>query len=342
MKRDNINYLAVGLFTLVMFGLLLYALFRITGQHVNAERYYAVFSQIPGIRTGTAVTYGGFPIGQVADIEPQRASSGTSYRLALDIRRDWQIPTDSIARIVTPGLLSDKVLNIEEGRSNTSLGPGDQLAGKGEADLFATMNRIATEMESLSREGVRPLLGQLNQQIATLSHTMEARMEELALQAGTLLQNLNSQATLLGGSMENRMARIFSEADTLLGHLTLSSAELNRLLSPDNREKLARMIRDGQRSTENLAQLTTDFHHSRRELEKLLRESNRLVQENRTDLRDVVLGMREALDTVSQHLAAIMHNLESTSRNFSEFSREIRHNPGRLLGGEPLQDAALE
>lgn len=342
MKRDNVNYLVVGLFTLAMFGVLLFALFRITGRDVSAESYYALFTRIPGIRTGTSVTYNGFPIGQVAAIEPQRKDSGTHYHLTLDIRADWQIPEDSVARIVAPGLLSDKVLNIEEGRASAMLKPGDTLTGENEADMFATMNRIAGEMETLSREGVRPLLNNLNQQIDTLTGAVDGRMERLTVQAEELLKNLNQQMAILSGAVGSKMDQLSGDAEKLLGNLTRSTEELNRLLTPGNRKQLARMIDDGQRATQNLAQLTNDFQQSRHELEQLLKESGGIVKENRGDLREVVQGLRDALDTVSQNMAAIMHNLESTSRNFSDFSREIRHNPGRLLGGETPNDAARE
>ena len=342
MKHDNVNYLLVGLFTLAMFGILLFALFRITGRDVTAESYYAVFAQIPGIRKGTAVTYNGFRIGQVVDIEPQHLEEGTRYRLALDVRADWQIPTDSIVRVVAPGLLSDKVIDIEEGQESTLLKPGETLTGQSQGDIFATMNRIAIEMESLSRDGVRPLLQNLNQQIAGLSEAVDGRMERLTTEAEQLLANMDRQTSVLAGAVGGKMEGLSQQAETLLHSLSQSATELQRLMTPKNRKQLARMIDEGQRATKNLALLSQDFKKSGRELERLLLSSNGMVSENREDLRDVVVTLRDALDTVAQNMDAILHNLEATSRNFSEFSREIRQNPGRLLGGQPPADAATE
>ncbi len=343
MKRDNVNYLLVGLFTLTMFGILLFALFRITGRDVNAESYYALFQQVPGIRHGTAVTYNGFRVGQVADIEPQRLEKGgTHYRLKLDIRSDWQIPADSVARIVAPGLLSDKVVDIEEGKESAFLNPGDTLVGEGEADMFATMNRVALEMEKLSKEGVRPLLTSFNQQIESMTTALDTRMERVTTQAEQLLANLNQQTGVLAGVVGNKLDRLSQQSEQLLDNLNRSADEFNRLMTPTKRRQLAQMISDGQRATSNLAQLSEDFRNSRKDLERLLKTSSGMVQENRGDLREIVLTLRDALDSVSQNMDAIIHNLESTSRNFNDFSREIRQNPGRLLGGEPPVDAATE
>ncbi len=313
MKRDNVNYLLVGLFTLGMFALLLVALFRITGRDVSAETYYALFTQVPGIRNGTAVTYGGYRIGQVVGIRPLREENHTRYRITLALRADWQIPNDSTAYIVAPGLLSDKVVNIEEGRSTQMLEPGATLSGADPQDLFATMNRVALELEALSREGIRPLLSGLSKQAGQLAD--------------------NAGATL---------GRVSVQVERLLATLNRSAEELNRLLSPDNRQRVTAVLTQGERITRDLAQLAGEFRGAGQQLERMLSESRSLVTENRADLRATVESLRDVLGTVAQNMDSIVHNLDSTSRNFSEFSREIRQNPGRLLGGDPPADKAAE
>lgn len=313
MKRDNVNYLLVGLFTLTMFGLLLVVLFRITGRDVSAEQYYALFEQVPGVRSGTAVTYGGFRIGQVLAITPQRDAARTRYRLTLAIRSDWKIPEDSVAYIIAPGLLSDKVVNIEEGRSTQQLKSGATLSGADPQDIFVTMNRVALEMENLSRNGIRPLLTNLNEHV-----------DRLATDVG------------------DKLGRVTSEVERVLGNLNDSAGELNKLMSPDNRQRVVTLLDQSERITRDLAQLAGEFQGAGKQLENLLSESHALVTENRTDLRMAVETLRDSLSTVSQNMDSIVHNLESTSRNFSEFSREIRHNPGRLLSGESPADKATE
>lgn len=311
MKRDNVNYLLVGLFTLAMFGVLLAVLFRITGRDVTAETYYALFTQVPGVRSGTTVTYGGFRIGQVSGITPQRDAARTQYRLTLAIRSDWQIPADSIAYVIAPGLLADKVVDIEEGSSTQLLAPGATLNGAESQDIFATMNRVALEMEDLSRHGIRPLLSNLNN-----------HMDRLAIDVG------------------EQLGRVTTQVEQLLGSLNQSASELNQLMSPANRRRVSSLLEQSEQITRNLAQLAGEFQGAGQQLETLLKESRALVSENRADVRTAVESLRDALGRVSQNMDSIVHNLETTSRNFSEFSREIRHNPGRLLGGEAPVDRA--
>ena len=44
------------------------------------------------------------------------------------------------------------------------------------------------------------------------------------------------------------------------------------------------------------------------------------------------------LKTGAQRIEAITHHLESSSRNFDEFTREIRRNPNRLLFTAPADE----
>jgi len=43
MKRDNVNYLLVGSFVLLMGAILLYALYRITGHSAKGDTYFTHF-----------------------------------------------------------------------------------------------------------------------------------------------------------------------------------------------------------------------------------------------------------------------------------------------------------
>ena len=56
---------------------------------------------------------------------------------------------------------------------------------------------------------------------------------------------------------------------------------------------------------------------------------------------DAVGDLRYTLATISRTIDGITNNLEASSRNFAEFSRLIRQNPGLLIGGSPQEDEAL-
>jgi phospholipid/cholesterol/gamma-HCH transport system substrate-binding protein len=57
------------------------------------------------------------------------------------------------------------------------------------------------------------------------------------------------------------------------------------------------------------------------------------VEKSVVDLRYIVESIARRIDSMNQ-------NLEGAARNMYEFSRQIRQNPGLLLGGTPPEDAA--
>lgn len=313
MKRDTINYLLVGLFTIAMFAVVLVALFRITGRNVNTTTYYALFDRVPGVRSGTPVTYNGFRIGQVTAITPHREKGVTRYQLGLAVRSDWEIPDDSTAHIVAPGLLAERVIDIQEGRSEHMLAAGATIRGSAQSNVLATFANVAAEFQNLSRNSIRPLLDNLN-------------------------TNLTEFTTQFGGKLD----QVTDQLEQLLEKLNASAAQLNRVMSPINEQRMTTIVENADRISRNLAELTAGINETRHHLDALLRDSKQMVSENRPDMRQTVLSLRNVLSQVDQSMNAIMYNLESTSRNLSEFSREIRHNPSRLLGGRVQPDKASD
>jgi len=115
MKRENINYFAVGVFVLSMLAMFFVVLYKITGRTGPTDEYYVVYSNVTGLKYGTPVLYEGYQIGQVEKIDPVHSGGATRYQISLSVIKDWKIPSDSIAHLVTSGLISAITIDIKEG-----------------------------------------------------------------------------------------------------------------------------------------------------------------------------------------------------------------------------------
>ncbi len=312
MKRDNINYLVVGLAVLTALVLLLYALYRITGGVGNNDPYHVYYRSVGGLNIGTPVSYEGYKLGSVVSITPERAQGKTRYRVDLRIRSGWQIPIDSVASIYAEGLLAETVINIEEGKSQEVHVPGAQLRGRQGVDMFAALAAIADDVGGLTRDTVRPLL-----------------------------DNLNHHVSSLGGEMGTRLPLILDGLQTLVASLQQSADRLNDVLSPATQEQVSRVIDNTDQMSANLLSLSEGLLEVQQEAHQLLADSHGMVTDNREDVNASVVALRRALEDVASRADSILQNLDGASRNMNEFSRQIRQNPGLLLGGKSPREQGV-
>jgi phospholipid/cholesterol/gamma-HCH transport system substrate-binding protein len=79
---------------------------------------------------------------------------------------------------------------------------------------------------------------------------------------------------------------------------------------------------------------------SQKKLDQLLSDSGAVVSDNRDEMKQAIHDLQLSMQVIAQRIGAITHNLDMTSRNLAEFSRQIRESPGLLLQSTPPPDAA--
>lgn len=295
MKRDNVNYVLVGAVVLAAGVLLLVALAMITGRGGATTAYYTHYRNVSGLHYGAPVFYQGYRIGQVGAIVPERDTQGTRYKIELDVRRDWAIPKDSVARLTATGLLADVAVGIREGKDRTLAAPGAELAGAENADIFSAMNELASQITQLTRGQISPLIQTLSQRVDSITGAIDKGTPDIVAQSRKLLANLNKV-----------------------------SDSLNEVLRPDNRAALGAILA-------NTKQVTAQLRDTQQKLDDALGQLDSIARENRPGVRDSVADLRAVLQALSGRMDSISQHLETASRNFDEFSREVRKNPNRLL-----------
>lgn len=337
MKKDNINYFIVGLFVLMVGVTLLVVLYRLTDQTGPTDRYHVYYHNVSGIKYGTIVSYEGFQVGQVEHVKPERRRQGLTYRVEISVNQGWQIPSDSVARIVTSGLISARMIDIQEGQNEIILSPGAELRGDEQVDLFAAMGDVATDFHRLTTEGIEPTLNVFIEQVTRMTDTLESvASTDIRPFFETLQKNINDPV-------------ILQDAKSLLAAMNKSVDNLNRILSEENRQSITGVLNSFEGTGKNLEQLTRRIEVTRKEIHEAASQLNRLVKDNREPLGQTLSlsktsaeELHNTLTTVSEHINNVMYDLEGTMRNLHEFSREIRENPRILLGGSAQREEGGE
>ncbi|MDT8388543.1 MAG: MlaD family protein [Thiogranum sp.] len=312
MKREAVNYFYVGLFVLGGAALLLYILFRIGNGSAETEPYYTLYRNVSGLSSGTTVTYEGYPMGYIGGIEPQRSEQGIRYRIELRLDSGWKIPADSVAHIHAEGLLSNTVINISDGISVDFLQPGDLLKGEQAVSLFAALGDMAAGFGDLNENGIRPLL-----------------------------TSLNKTARELDGELGTRLPVILDNVQELIAKVDVSATYLGSILNAETAQASQRIIGNVDHASADFRSLTTSLIEVKTATSDLVARLDGMVSDVEPDLQETISELRRVIERASRYSDGILHNLDSTSRNMNEFSRQIRENPGRLIGGAVPRDPVV-
>jgi phospholipid/cholesterol/gamma-HCH transport system substrate-binding protein len=137
----------------------------------------------------------------------------------------------------------------------------------------------------------------------------------------------------LAATLNARLPPLVDKVERLTDTLNAAAADARALVGPENRAKVETLIGNLDRTSATLAALSG-------KLDRVATTLDGVVADNRVTIDRSLADLRHVMRSLSRNIDAITQNLDGTSRNMYEFSRQIRQNPGLLLGGTPPADAA--
>lgn len=299
MRNDKRNYIVVGIFVIAMLVALILWIALLSGRTGATDDYHIVYDNVMGLKTGAEILYEGFPVGHIEDISPGEREGRRSYRVDVSVKRDWPIPEDSSAEITAPGFLSAYVIDIQAGESQTLLEPGSEIEGREATAMLSAVNAVADEVLKVIEESVRPML---------------AKFSEGA-----------------PGIVDN--------VDQFTAELNQTVDQINAILSPANVERVGKILENLDSATGEFATLIEGLGETRELVGGLITKLDALLEEDQGELNVAIRDLRRTLAAIARRIDSITSDLESTTRNMNEFSRQLRENPGVLVRGRETNDA---
>lgn len=331
MRDNRVNYVVVGAFVLASIAGLIVAIALLTGRTGSTDDYFAIYSNVTGVKFGTQVFYEGYPIGQVETVTPQENAGRMEFRVDFSVIEDWRIPSDSVAHIAAPSLLSAKALDIRAGEASSPLAPGDKIYTAEAADLFAVVNDVAGEIQTLSRDSLAPLLANLNKTVINVDGLLSG-------DAKTML----TQVTALVADLSDRAPQILADIESFSTNLALTSTEVSALFTPEMTNEIEQAVLSLTQAANGVDALMGDAKSLMEQANKAVADTSDMVSSNRENIDGTLTDVRLIADSVARNIDGINHHLDGAARNMYEFSRQIRANPGLLLGGASPQDEAAQ
>lgn len=308
MTSTRLNLLWVGGFVLAAILSLVIALAMLAGRTGPTDSYHTVYANVSGLKFGSQVVFEGYPVGQVERIEPIQDGTRTRFRVELSVASGWKIPADSIARPVSPGVLAPQLISIVAGKSEQTLKPGSMIEPAGGVDILSSISSAAGNFDQITDTGLLPLLENLNRQVSILGAILENDLRPMATDLHTIV-NATAQHW-------PTIARQTSEATR---SLAAASDRVEQFVSP---ERIAA-----------LDQLVLNVDGTARSLRSASEELDTLMKRGSDDLLVGLQDFRFLMVTLARYAEPVGQNVDLTTRNFRDFSHQIRQNPGALIRG---------
>ncbi len=324
MRYSNINYVVVGVFVIAMLAAAVGSIAILTGRTGAVDRYYTVYDNVTGVKFGTQVIYEGYPIGQVEAVTPEENRGRMEFRVDFSIKEGWRIPEDSQVEIAAPSLLSSVALQVHAGVSSDALKPGDRVNSRDAANVFGAVSSLAEQVARVIESDAKPLFKEVAGTFKEIKQFIGQDGKVLASDVQVLIGNSKSMIE----DIHSRIPGIANNIETFTANLTKASQEVGKMASPKNRELVEGILAQ-------MDEATLKFDDVLTSMDKVLEDIDRLAVDPKADV-EVILGeSRYVVESLSRHIDSINQNMESAARNMNEFSRQIRANPGLLLGGSP-------
>ena len=331
-------------------GLLLFAvgLFMIGDRRLLFTERFEVeadFGNVTGITIGTGVRLAGLDAGEVLGIEIP-LNPGERFLVRMRVREDLRplVRTDSVAAVLTDGLLGSVFIQIRSGSAGAPpVEDGASIRGVDAveiADLIdegrRTFTTVAVEFTGL-REEMAEALGNLGTTIESTAEFVTTAGEDIAQITGTSAQAMDDALAVLAATQA--LVASLSEGEGTVGRL-LDDPELYDGLVGTVEETQA-TVRAVRRSAEQLEQVVNRLGGS---------EGARLL----ADAAEAVALARNAMADVAENTEALkrswpfsgfftdrgFYNLDELTRDeYRELFRNDRYTPLRIcVEGDQLFD----
>lgn len=299
----------MGLFVVAAVAVLLATVFTMSGTFARSTNtYHAYFPFAGGIEPGSTVRYSGGPkIGRVENLRID-AQNPSRFDVTFSVQSDLPVKTDSRVNIMSMNPLGNNHLEIIPGTLGAALAQNRSLLP---SENYLDFNELAARINYLAPEA-QQLLGSLNNRATEVKETVQ-RVNDL-LSAQNRANVAMALANTRGMIEENR-----PQVKSALQKVNDVSAKLEPLL-------------ENFRKASDEANLTLDHIDS-------------TVGENRADVRQAVIELRQTLanmtdvtarldqtlDVNSENTDELLDNLRRVTENLGEFTSTIKTRPYTLI-----------
>lgn len=293
------KYVKLGILMIFSISALVWGLSYLKGHDFfkPVDYYYTRYKRIDGLLESGHVTFNGYRVGNVKNIEFADDLSGDLI-VTFMINNDFRIPEKSVARIVSSDIMGSRSVKLVFSEENKYYNAGDTIPGEIESDLkeqvslqvlplknkaeglISSVDSMITVLAVIFNEDARKNLSEsfanINQTIRNLERTSSDLQELMAEEQGSLgnfinnMEGISNSLNKNTGHFENIITNLSAFSDTLdalpvspiVHDMATAVHSLEDLLQKvNNNENTAGLLFNDDELYQNITGLTANLGH---------------------------------------------------------------------------------
>jgi len=326
-KQLSWTELRVGVFVLVGLFVLASGIFYVTGAKFLGPKYRLVtfLPEVSGLANGAPVRVDGVEVGNVETIRlvprtPGKAlEKNKNIEVVLRVDRSFQkdILTDSVASLVTEGLLGNRYVNVSRGFTGVPLKEGQELPGTEEKAMKEVVERSAD------------VLGNLQ----ALSENVQDLLAGVRRGEGTIGKLLTDDQAY------RHLNNVLAKSDEMMGNIQAGQGTLGKLVTTDE------MYAKVDKGIDNINLILADVRAGKGTIGKLLYDPTLYDQAKQalTNGNALISDVRAGKGSLGKLATdeTLYNKLRDTSSNLADATAKLNDNTttaGKLFSDPKLYD----
>ncbi len=301
----------IGFFATVCLAAMFWGMNFLKGKNIFSPNhiYYAIFDQVDGLENTNPVLINGFKVGLVKEIQFEDANTG-KFLVTLLVGKKYKIPENTIAKMISTGILGGKAIKLEVTKGAKYHSPGDTLPSQIETGL----------------------IDQLGHQIAPVKQKAENLMVEFE-------KTLKIMSEVFNEENKEQLSQSFANLNKALYSINQTAAELDTTLSPNG--TLRRLF-------SNVESISANLKNNNKDITKIVKNFSAISDTiAKIKIASTMLQVDSAMHQFNAVLTKInsgkgtlgnlinndtlYYNLENASKSLELLIKDVKENPKRYI-----------
>lgn len=300
------NETKVGAITTLAIAVLFigYSFLRGNDVFTTDNMFYTDYDNVDGLTTSKPVLVNGYQIGHVSKMY---LLDNGKIRTEFKIKNEYEIPSNTIARIVNESILGSKVIVFNLGNSKTYANSGDPLQSDVQANLMEKVEPLQKKVENLVVK-LDSVLSAVNTALDDeFQRDFKSSLRSISVSLNNMEKITNNVEGLMG-SERIRLAKIMHNLESITDNFKNNNKKLNSILA-------------------NLDHLSGDLANS--EIKATIDNANQAMKDVQSITDKINKGEGSIGLLVNDD--KLYNNLSSASENLDQLIHDLKTNPGKYL-----------